>query len=146
MSPGPACRVAVTGVGAVSAWGYGAEALWTGLCSGETAVRPMQRFANADYPTHIAGEVPEDTPAGLPRLRRLPYADRFAVWAAIEAVQHARLPADLSASDRYWVEDIIDPPVTLNPDGTVDVPTRPGIGVSVHVDIIEQFTEQKLEI
>ncbi|MEJ2504279.1 MAG: o-succinylbenzoate synthase, partial [Gemmatimonadota bacterium] len=39
------------------------------------------------------------------------------------------LPGDTSASDRYWDRDIIDPPFVLEPDGTVAVPTGPGIGV-----------------
>ncbi len=63
---------------------------------------------------------------------------------AMASLPNFRYPADLSASDRYWEEDVIDPAVTLNPDGTVDVPTGPGIGVSVRLDVVEQFTEQKL--
>jgi len=50
--------VAVTGVGAVSAWGWGAEALWSGLAAGDTAVRPFHRFDAARYATHLAAEVP----------------------------------------------------------------------------------------
>jgi len=61
---------------------------------------------------------------------------------AMASLPNFLLPADLSASDRYWEEDIIEPAVTLNPDGTVDVPAGLGIGVSVRLDLIEQFTEQ----
>lgn len=63
---------------------------------------------------------------------------------AMASLPNFRLPADLSASDRYWEEDIIDPVITLNADGTVDVPTGPGIGVSVRLDVIEPCTQQKL--
>jgi len=41
------------------------------------------------------------------------------------------LPGDISASDRYWKEDLIDPPFRLEADGTLAVPTGPGIGVAV---------------
>ncbi len=61
---------------------------------------------------------------------------------AMASLPNFTLPADLSASDRYWEEDIIDPAVTLNPDGTVDVPAGPGIGVSVRLDLIERLTQQ----
>lgn len=39
------------------------------------------------------------------------------------------LPGDTSASDRYFFEDVIDPPFRLNEDGTLDVPSGEGIGV-----------------
>jgi O-succinylbenzoate synthase len=39
------------------------------------------------------------------------------------------LPGDTSASDRYFDEDLIDPPFTLNPNGTLTVPEGDGIGV-----------------
>src|ERR1044072_8148507 len=38
------------------------------------------------------------------------------------------LPGDVSASSRYWAEDIIDPPVTVTPAGTIKAPDGPGIG------------------
>ena len=41
------------------------------------------------------------------------------------------LPGDISASDRYWQEDLIDPPFVLGADGTLAVPTGPGLGVRV---------------
>ena len=39
------------------------------------------------------------------------------------------LPADLSASDRYYREDIAEPPFVLGPGSTLEVPKGPGIGV-----------------
>lgn len=41
------------------------------------------------------------------------------------------LPGDISASDRYWDEDIIDPPVTVGANGMIAVPTGPGLGYTV---------------
>jgi len=41
------------------------------------------------------------------------------------------LPGDLSASDRYYHEDLTDPPFVLGPGSTLEVPRGPGIGVTV---------------
>ena len=38
------------------------------------------------------------------------------------------LPGDVSASARYWEEDIIEPPVTVSANGTITAPEEPGIG------------------
>ncbi|HEY2866249.1 MAG TPA: o-succinylbenzoate synthase [Pyrinomonadaceae bacterium] len=42
------------------------------------------------------------------------------------------LPGDVSASARYWHEDIIEPPVVVNEKGVISVPERPGIGYGIH--------------
>ncbi len=57
---------------------------------------------------------------------------------AMASLPNFTLPGDVSASDRYWHEDIIDPPFALNPDGTIDVPTQPGLGVTVLRDRLEK--------
>jgi O-succinylbenzoate synthase len=41
-----------------------------------------------------------------------------------------KLPSDLSASKRYYKEDLIDPPIELQRGGTIKVPQGPGIGVN----------------
>jgi o-succinylbenzoate synthase len=50
------------------------------------------------------------------------------------------LPGDISASRRYYKEDIVDPPFEINPDSTMTVPTKPGIGVEVFVKRLEKVT------
>jgi O-succinylbenzoate synthase len=50
------------------------------------------------------------------------------------------LPGDTSASDRYYHEDIVDEPAVLNSDGTLTVPTRPGIGVEVVPSQLTKYT------
>ncbi len=47
----------------------------------------------------------------------------------LSTLPNFRLPGDTSASDRYFHEDLIDPPFRLNHDGTLSVPEGPGIGV-----------------
>ena len=53
------------------------------------------------------------------------------------------LPGDVSASSRYWEEDIIEPAVTVSPSGTITAPDGPGIGFEVNVDRIESLTVRK---
>lgn len=62
---------------------------------------------------------------------------------ALASLPNFRLPGDVSASDRYYREDLIDPPVTLNRDGTITVPTAPGLGVLVVLDRVEKHTVRK---
>jgi O-succinylbenzoate synthase len=53
------------------------------------------------------------------------------------------LPGDVSASSRYWTEDIIDPPVTVSPNGTITASEKPGIGFKVNESRIDQLTVRK---
>ncbi len=56
------------------------------------------------------------------------------------------LPGDIAASRRYFAPDLIDPEVLVRPDGTIAVPTEPGIGVHLVSDRIAALTEQRLEL
>jgi O-succinylbenzoate synthase len=56
------------------------------------------------------------------------------------------LPGDISASARYWAQDIIDPPVTVSEKGTIKPPSSPGIGYVVDEGRIESFTVRREEI
>ena len=89
-------RVAVTGIGAVTGFGWGVEALAEGLASGRSAIAPFDLFDPSRYPTQVAAQVPPP-PVSLRRMRGwagLSRADRFAVAAAREAVASAGLPFD----------------------------------------------------
>ncbi len=59
---------------------------------------------------------------------------------ALASLPNFTLPADISASDRYFEEDIIDPPVRLGRGGTIPVPMGPGLGVAVRLDRIDAAT------
>jgi o-succinylbenzoate synthase len=50
------------------------------------------------------------------------------------------LPGDVAASRRYFNPDLIDPPIELAPDGTIGVPTAPGLGVTIRQDRIDAAT------
>jgi len=53
------------------------------------------------------------------------------------------LPGDVSASQRYWDEDIIEPEVEVTSKGTIVVPTTPGLGYSARRKRIEQLTARQ---
>jgi len=53
------------------------------------------------------------------------------------------LPGDVSASRRYWSEDIIDPEVTVSAEGTIRAPQTPGLGYAPNLDRIERATTRK---
>lgn len=59
---------------------------------------------------------------------------------AMATLEGFSLPGDVSASSRYWEEDIIDPPVTVSRSGTIDAPNGPGIGFAVNFERIEKLT------
>ncbi|HYL86426.1 MAG TPA: o-succinylbenzoate synthase [Candidatus Angelobacter sp.] len=62
---------------------------------------------------------------------------------AISSLPGYTLPGDVSASKRYWEEDVIDPPVEVSARGTIQVPTTPGLGYHVRRDLIERWTVEK---
>jgi o-succinylbenzoate synthase len=55
------------------------------------------------------------------------------------------MPGDVSASARYWNEDIIEPEVTVTSQGTISVPTGPGIGFEAKRELIEKLTVRSQE-
>jgi 3-oxoacyl-[acyl-carrier-protein] synthase II len=85
-------RVVVTGLGAVTAAGWGVPSLHAALQSGRTAIGPFDRFDNARQRTHVAGQVPPGPPARKGRFvhwSRLSNSDRFALFSALEAAEQA---------------------------------------------------------
>jgi o-succinylbenzoate synthase len=50
------------------------------------------------------------------------------------------LPGDIAASRRYFVPDLIEPPIDVASDGTIAVPTAPGIGVAIDLDRVAHAT------
>ncbi len=62
---------------------------------------------------------------------------------ALASLPGFTLPNDLSASARYFFEDIIEPVFELNSDGTLSVPKTPGIGVKVLKERLEKFTQER---
>jgi O-succinylbenzoate synthase len=59
---------------------------------------------------------------------------------AMSALPNFTLPGDVSASQRYWNEDIIEPEVEVTSSGTIPVSTSPGLGYSVKRDLVDRIS------
>jgi len=57
---------------------------------------------------------------------------------AMSTLEGFTLPGDVSASKRYWHEDIIEPAVEVTERGAIIAPEKPGIGFEVRRDRIEK--------
>lgn len=62
---------------------------------------------------------------------------------AVSTLPGFNLPGDVSASARYWEEDIIEPPVTVSSRGTIKAPSAPGIGFAVNESRVEALTVRR---
>jgi O-succinylbenzoate synthase len=62
---------------------------------------------------------------------------------ALSTLENFSLPGDVSASARYFTEDIIEPEVTVSPTGEIEIPDTPGRGYEVRSDLIERLTVRK---
>jgi len=62
---------------------------------------------------------------------------------ALSTLPNFKLPGDVSASKRYWKEDIIEPEVEVSPEGTITVGDKPGRGYELRKDLIEKLTVRK---
>jgi len=58
---------------------------------------------------------------------------------ALSTLTGFTLPGDVSASQRYWDEDIIEPEVEVTERGTIHVPQTPGLGYKVRSRLIDQL-------
>jgi O-succinylbenzoate synthase len=65
---------------------------------------------------------------------------------ALSALPNFKLPGDVSASKRYWKEDIIEPEVEVSPQGTIAVTEKPGRGYELRRDLIEELTVRQDEV
>ena len=65
---------------------------------------------------------------------------------ALSSLENFSLPGDVSASKRYWAEDIIEPEVTVSAQGEIAISDGPGRGFEVRTDLVERLTVRKLEI
>ena len=59
---------------------------------------------------------------------------------ALSSLENFSLPGDVSASSRYWAEDIIEPAVEVSADGQITQRNESGIGYAVEESLIERLT------
>ncbi len=65
---------------------------------------------------------------------------------ALSSLENFLLPGDVSASSRYWADDIIEPAVEVSSAGEIKVPTTPGRGFEVRTDLIERLSVRSQKI
>ncbi len=65
---------------------------------------------------------------------------------ALASLPGFTLPGDISASERYYHQDITQETFHLNTGSTISVPDAPGLGVSIDRAALEMFTLGKLEL
>src|SRR5512143_2182528 len=93
-------KVAVVGIGAVSALGTTATEFWEGLLAGRCGIGPVDLFDTSAYRTHIGGQARGMDPAahfGKRELRRMSRCDQMGLIAAREAMKDSGL--ELSRED-----------------------------------------------
>jgi len=62
---------------------------------------------------------------------------------AMSSLPNFSLPGDVSASRRYWEQDIIEPEVEVSRQGTIRIPDAPGIGYAPRLERIESLTRRR---
>ena len=62
---------------------------------------------------------------------------------ALSTLEGFTLPGDVSASARYWAEDIVEPEVTVMRDGHIAIPDSPGRGYEARTELIDRLTVRK---
>ena len=62
---------------------------------------------------------------------------------ALSTLENFSLPGDVSASKRYWKEDIIEPEVTVSAQGMIAISDQPGTGYEIKEKLIEKLTVRK---
>jgi 3-oxoacyl-[acyl-carrier-protein] synthase II len=99
-------RVAITGIGMVSAVGTARDECWRNLVAGRCGVGPLTLFDSEGFRSRVAAQVDDAAvDAGLTRYqrRRWSRSEKFAMLAAREAVDDAGLQEAGLAADRIGV-------------------------------------------
>jgi O-succinylbenzoate synthase len=58
---------------------------------------------------------------------------------ALASLPGFTLPGDISATDRYYEEDITQERFLLNQDSTINVPDQAGLGVTLNRQAIKKY-------
>jgi len=101
-----------------------------GRVGGHTAARRVHDFCQSKNVPVWCGGMLE---SGIGRAHNI----------AMSTLANFTLPGDVSASRRYWHEDIIEPEVEVSRQGTIRVPAAPGIGYVPRLDRIESLTRRR---
>ncbi|MDH6132239.1 3-oxoacyl-[acyl-carrier-protein] synthase II [Kitasatospora sp. MAA4] len=103
----PRRRVVITGSGVISPIGLSTAAFWDSLLAGRSGIRRIESFDVSDLPTQIAAQVRDFDPEQyMPRKvwRRIDPFARYALAAAVEAVEAAKIEFDEELAPRVGVQ------------------------------------------
>ena len=95
-------RVVITGIGALTPVGSGADGLWAGVLRGRSAVRRVTRFDASSFRSQLAAEIDDFDPHAYLEPRRVRRLDRFSqlsVAASLQALDDALV--DLTTIDHF---------------------------------------------
>jgi 3-oxoacyl-[acyl-carrier-protein] synthase II len=99
-------RVAITGIGLLSALGTAREEVWANMVAGRCGIGTLSLFDPAGYRSQLAAQLPDylskSTLSPLER-RRWSRSDQIAVLATEEALTDAGLPSGSRSPDRFGV-------------------------------------------
>lgn len=101
-----------------------------GRVGGHSEAKAIQSFASENNVPVWCGGMLE---SGIGRAHNI----------AMSTLPGFSLPGDVSASARYWAEDIVEPPVTVSPEGRIKSPDGPGIGYNVNEPMVERLTVRR---
>jgi O-succinylbenzoate synthase len=101
-----------------------------GRVGGHTAAREIQKYCQENRVPAWCGGMLE---SGIGRAHNV----------AMSTLPGFTLPGDVSASSRYWDEDLIEPAIEVTPRGTIQVSQAPGIGYAVKRDLVERLTVER---
>ena len=96
-------RVAVTGVGLISALGNGTAENWRALMAGESGIGPITGFDPSDFPCRIAGEVKDFDPLEFIEKKEVKKADSF-IQFALAAAHYALEDANLQVNEEMGLK------------------------------------------
>jgi len=65
---------------------------------------------------------------------------------ALASLPNFKLPGDISATDRYYAQDITQERFTLNQGSTINVPDSPGLGITIDMDAVKNVTIQHVSL
>ncbi|MBM3134707.1 MAG: beta-ketoacyl-ACP synthase II [Chloroflexi bacterium] len=99
-------RVVITGMGAITCLGLNVPDFWQGLLAGRSGIGPITQFDASAYPCRIAAEVKGFDPRqyiDFKEARRMARCSHFAVAAARQSLEDARLTTPFANEDRVGV-------------------------------------------
>jgi O-succinylbenzoate synthase len=101
-----------------------------GRVGGHTAARRLHDLCQANSVPVWCGGMLE---SGIGRAHNI----------AMSSLPNFSLPGDVSASRRYWDQDIIEPEVEVTRQGAIRIPNAPGIGYAPRLGRIESLTRRR---